>query len=61
MNILSMLFKYFTPKKNIKFDEKIHQDKLQCIICTNTFDIYTEHNCLLRKANEEFCIKYTVR
>lgn len=32
--------------------------KLQCIICTDTFDLNTEHNCLLRN-NQEFTIKYT--
>lgn len=32
--------------------------KLQCIICTETFDLNTEHNCLLRN-NQEFTIKYT--
>ena len=35
--------------------------KLQCIICTETFDINTKHNCLLRSDNEEFNLKFSVR
>ncbi len=47
MNILSM-----SSKKVIK---------LECIICTDKFDINTKHNCLLRNENQEFTIKFKVR
>lgn len=43
--------------KNIKLYEKVLPPvKLQCIICTDNFGIYTEHKCVLRN-NHEFNIK----
>lgn len=33
--------------------------KLQCVVCSDTFNVYTEHKCLMRESNQEFTIKYT--
>ena len=44
-------------KESIKTYEKVSPlVKLQCIICTDLFDINTEHNCLMRNYNQEFTI-----
>lgn len=42
----------------VKSIEKEFPVKLQCIICTEKFNVYTEHNCLMRQSNQEFYIKY---
>lgn len=65
--MLSMLFKSINPEPKLKDSEsskKVNYNspvKLQCIICTDIFDINTEHNCLLRSCNEEFILKFRVR
>lgn len=49
-----------TPQKDEqKVEQKNeHPVKLQCVVCSDTFNIYTEHNCLFRESNQEFIIKY---
>lgn len=44
-------------KKNVKYCEKVLPSvKLQCIICSDTFNVNTEHICLMRESNQKFTL-----
>jgi hypothetical protein len=56
-------------KKDVQKKEDVQKDnltnefyqrpvKLQCVVCSETFNVDTEHNCLLRESYQEFTIKY---
>lgn len=47
------------PKKSLeKVEAYQHPVKLQCVVCSDTFNVYTDHKCLMRQSNQEFTIKY---
>lgn len=45
------------PQTTQPSEKPLENVKLQCIVCNDTFDIYTTHECLFRNNDEEFTLK----